>query len=539
MMTIKTMSLANFNDADLVGETLAGNREAYAQIVSRYQSLVCSIAYSATGSLAHSEDLAQDTFVTAWKKLSQLREREKLRPWLCGIARNLVCNALRKQGREPSHEAEALDEIAEVPSPQPEPAAQTISNEELAILWRSLEKIPEIYREPLVLFYREHQSAAVVAEKLDLTEDTVNQRLSRGRKLLQEQVLAFVQGALERTNPSQAFTLGVMAVLPSLTFSAKAATLGAAAVKGSVTAKAAAATGLIGAILNPLIGLGGMWLGYKIAQDSAGTERERAFNRAFYQRLSLCVVGFMLMFVGLMTLGGRLINSKPIVFAGLVLGVAGGYVVAIVYYSIWCYRTRRKLLANLTAAEMATRPTQPIWEYCSAWRLLGLPLIHIRMGDRMGEPVKAWIAAGDYAFGGLFAFGGLAVAPVSIGGCAVGLFTFGGMSIGMLELGGFGLGVWAFGGLVVGWQAFGGCALALNAAWGGYAIAGDFALGGIAHAAQMNNKLASEFMNANWFFRISNLTLPYLFWLNLLWFIPLVAQWRVTANKRRNKLISS
>jgi len=128
------------------------------QIVARYQSLVCSLAFSATGSLSQSEDLAQETFVTAWRQLAGLREPEKLRSWLCRIARNLTYDALREQGREPSHRAESLEEISESPAPEPQPAEQTISNEEQAILWRSLEKIPEIYREPLVLFYREHQS---------------------------------------------------------------------------------------------------------------------------------------------------------------------------------------------------------------------------------------------------------------------------------------------------------------------------------------------------------------------------------------------
>jgi len=80
------------NDADLVAASLSGNRDAFGQIVARYQSLVCSLAYSATGSLSQSEDLAQDTFVTAWKRLRDLREPEKLRAWLCGIARNLINN---------------------------------------------------------------------------------------------------------------------------------------------------------------------------------------------------------------------------------------------------------------------------------------------------------------------------------------------------------------------------------------------------------------------------------------------------------------
>jgi RNA polymerase sigma factor (sigma-70 family) len=135
------LSPATHNDSDLVSESLAGNRDAFGHIVSRYQSLVCSLAYSATGSLSQSEDLAQDVFVTAWKQLRELREPEKLRAWLCGIARNLINNSLRKQGREPSHRAESLEGMPEGPSPEPLPVETTISREEAEILWRSLERI--------------------------------------------------------------------------------------------------------------------------------------------------------------------------------------------------------------------------------------------------------------------------------------------------------------------------------------------------------------------------------------------------------------
>jgi len=231
------MSVAANNDAELVSGSLAGNRDAFGQIVARYQSLVCSLAFSATGSLSQSEDLAQETFVTAWKQLAGLREPEKLRAWLCGIARNLINNSLRKHGREPSHRAESLEEITESHSPEPLPTEQAISNEEQAILWRSLERIPENYREPLVLFYREHQSIEAVAQSLELTEDAVKQRLSRGRKMLHEQVLAFVEGALEKTSPGKKFTLGVVAALPLLATTAKSATAGATAAKGSAALK--------------------------------------------------------------------------------------------------------------------------------------------------------------------------------------------------------------------------------------------------------------------------------------------------------------
>jgi len=102
------MKRSHSSDADLVTQSLAGDRDAFGWIVARYQALLCSLAYSTTGSLSQSEDLAQETFVTAWKQLADLREPEKLRAWLCRISRNLTYDALRKDGREPIHKAEPL-----------------------------------------------------------------------------------------------------------------------------------------------------------------------------------------------------------------------------------------------------------------------------------------------------------------------------------------------------------------------------------------------------------------------------------------------
>src|SRR5271169_2408437 len=121
MTTTNLMNVAANNDAELVHGTLAGNRDAFGQIVSRYQSLICSLAYSATGSLGQSEDLAQETFITAWKHLSHLRERDKFRAWLCGIARNRINSFLRREGREPEREAEPLENLSESHAPEPLP----------------------------------------------------------------------------------------------------------------------------------------------------------------------------------------------------------------------------------------------------------------------------------------------------------------------------------------------------------------------------------------------------------------------------------
>jgi RNA polymerase sigma factor (sigma-70 family) len=239
---------AGIADAELVIQTRDGNRDAFEQIVSRYQSLVCALAYSATGSLGQSEDLAQETFITAWKHLRHLREPGKLRAWLCGIARNRINNCLRREGHGPLHAAESLEAVAESPSALPWPSEQAISKEEAAILWRCIQHIPDTYREPLVLFYREGESVEHVAVALGLSEDAVKQRLSRGRKLVHGRVLAMVAGTLRQTVPGKTFTLGVMAGVPLLATTTKAATAGAA-VKGSSSAKIVIGVATVGTIL--------------------------------------------------------------------------------------------------------------------------------------------------------------------------------------------------------------------------------------------------------------------------------------------------
>src|SRR5947208_4942395 len=126
MITTTVQAAAN-NDADLVAASLSGNRDAFGQIVSRYQSLICSLAYSATGSLGQSEDLAQETFITAWKHLRHLREPSKLRAWLCGIARNRINNCLRREGRQPLAAAESLEIVEESPATDALPTEQTMT----------------------------------------------------------------------------------------------------------------------------------------------------------------------------------------------------------------------------------------------------------------------------------------------------------------------------------------------------------------------------------------------------------------------------
>jgi RNA polymerase sigma factor (sigma-70 family) len=270
-----TTKASGNSDAQLVEWTLAGDRAAFATIVKRYQSLVCSITYNATGSLSLSEDLAQETFFAAWKQLSELREPMRLRSWLCGITRFLVGKEYRRQGREPLYAAESLDDIQEPSSLEASPAMQAVSREEEAILWRALERIPDAYREPLILFYREEKSIERVAAELELSEDAVKQRLSRGRKLLHEEVVAFVEGTLSRTAPGRDFSNAVLAMLPA----APAATAGAGMAGKSATL---VKSGSLVAWLAPFAGVVAAILVSWLSARSAPTARERRFQRFWF-----------------------------------------------------------------------------------------------------------------------------------------------------------------------------------------------------------------------------------------------------------------
>src|SRR4051812_7288577 len=171
-------------DADLVAASRQGDRNAFGQIVRRYQGLIAGLIYSACGDLNASEDIAQETFLAAWKSLSGLREPEKLPAWLCQIARHRLLDQHRENSRENARLARAVTQYDRANSPPPDEEA--ISAEERDVLWRSLSQIAEPYRETMVMYYRQSQSTDQVATALEISEDTVRQRLVRGRAMLRE-----------------------------------------------------------------------------------------------------------------------------------------------------------------------------------------------------------------------------------------------------------------------------------------------------------------------------------------------------------------
>jgi len=251
------MSTEMHNETELLKASMQGDAIAFETIIKNYQSFICAITYSATGDVGKSEELAQETFLSAWKDLVQLKDLDKFRSWLSSIARNIIRNSFRNQKRDIISQAASMDQAEDAEIRDSGPTEKAITTEQQAVVRQALQQIPTKYREPLVLFYRQEQSVKEVAEQLELSEEAVKQRLSRGRNLLKEQVAAIVETTIRDTGPGIVFTAAVVAALPAIAPQIASAAIGAAVANGSLMAKSALLISTMGWILGPLLGLVG------------------------------------------------------------------------------------------------------------------------------------------------------------------------------------------------------------------------------------------------------------------------------------------
>ncbi|MGH1343703.1 MAG: sigma-70 family RNA polymerase sigma factor [Nannocystales bacterium] len=195
-------------DAELCEASSEGQPAAFTELVRRYQGAVCAVTYAATGRRDVSEDLAQETFLIAWKKLPGIAAPERVGGWLAGIARNLARKSRRAVVDVPLADMES---IGDEEMGMEETVLEKESRQEV---WRLLETLPSRYREVLVLYYREGRSTDHVAQRLGISRSATEQRLSRGRRLLRDKVERALERELSRTAPSPAFARRVAAALP-------------------------------------------------------------------------------------------------------------------------------------------------------------------------------------------------------------------------------------------------------------------------------------------------------------------------------------
>jgi RNA polymerase sigma factor (sigma-70 family) len=208
----------------------------FSAIVERHQDLVWAIAFAATGDAAASDDIAQDTFLAAWKQQADIRELAKMRSYLASIARNLSYREFRGQDRELLDDGE---QALTLPSEEPTPLDRILADEQRSQVERALRSIPAASREPFVLFYLEDKAVSRVAADLDLSESAVKQRLYRARESLKSSVAEQLAAQITHARPA----LGAAVIALILAQATKAvATTGAAATQAAVLAPSQIAT---------------------------------------------------------------------------------------------------------------------------------------------------------------------------------------------------------------------------------------------------------------------------------------------------------
>ncbi len=164
------------DDESFVVSASQGDRAAFGVLYSRYARMVHGILLTRVP-YSDAEDLVQDVFVSAMRQLPLLRTPAAFPGWLAAIARNRAVNFHRTSRK--------FSELQEEAFPmRPNHSAQ---QEAFAIL-DIIRKLPEAYRESLVLRLVEGMTGPEIAQRIGLTPDSVRVNLFRGMKLLREQL---------------------------------------------------------------------------------------------------------------------------------------------------------------------------------------------------------------------------------------------------------------------------------------------------------------------------------------------------------------
>ena len=162
-------------DQELVEAARAGSAGAFARLVERHQQPLRAFLRRTCGNWAQADDLAQETFLTAWSRIGALEAGASVRAWLCGIGYNKHLTALRTAGRDRAREARYE---ADRPA-----SAKPLSDERLA-LEAALSELPPDQRACVALCLAADFSHAEAAEALGLPLGTVKSHVTRGRSRL-------------------------------------------------------------------------------------------------------------------------------------------------------------------------------------------------------------------------------------------------------------------------------------------------------------------------------------------------------------------
>ena len=182
--------------------TLAEKHQAFRELVRIFQDMAYACAYAVLGDFNLAEDAAQEAFISAWQKLSQLRQPEAFPGWFRRIVLT-ECNRLTRGKRVPTI---SLDEGVKLHALHTDPQS-TIERDELTkAVFTAIKKLSLNERMVVVLFYVKEHSQSDISAFLDVPLTTVAKRLYSARVRLRAMIMDGFKNDLIAHRPSRNLT---------------------------------------------------------------------------------------------------------------------------------------------------------------------------------------------------------------------------------------------------------------------------------------------------------------------------------------------
>jgi RNA polymerase sigma-70 factor (ECF subfamily) len=186
--SIEVDASAPRDDAALIAASLAGDDDAFRQLVERHYRMVLSVAYRALGSVTAAEDCAQDVFIKVHQKLRLYRADRPFINWLHRVAANTVTDTIRRRRVELS-----LDALRhEAPSGLGDPAEAAALREQQFAVRAAMAGLPGRLRDTIVLQVYHELSYQEIAQVLDIPIGTVMSRIHNAKRQLRRRLAAYV-----------------------------------------------------------------------------------------------------------------------------------------------------------------------------------------------------------------------------------------------------------------------------------------------------------------------------------------------------------
>ncbi len=193
--------MSEVSDPLLVQRTLAGDQQAFGELVQRYERSVFNLAYRMLNNRGEAEDAAQEAFLRAYANLDRYDMNRSFKTWLLSITSNHCIDRLRRRRLVWLSLEEPLPPHPALTSDMPGPEEATLSHEREEFVQNMLDKLSPDYRLVVVLRYWYDLSYAEIAEILETTESAIKSRLFRARQALAKQLetdsIPFLDPAME------------------------------------------------------------------------------------------------------------------------------------------------------------------------------------------------------------------------------------------------------------------------------------------------------------------------------------------------------